>query len=255
MSSDRKEKEFDGQAVLITGASRGIGRATALAFAERGADVAFTYKSSKAAADEVAERITALGVRALAYQGDIADPDVPEQVAAAAHAEFGRIDVLVNNAGITRDDLLVNFSDEDLELVLATNLLAPIRTTKAVATRMLRQRYGRIVNVSSVAASKPGKGQSNYAAAKGGLESFTKAVAVELAPRGIFANAVAPGVIKTDMTNQVIAAAEAEIKSRMLAKDYADPDVVADAVLYLASPRNTYITGEVLHIDGGWKMP
>lgn len=246
--------EFEGQVALVTGGSRGIGRAIAVRLAEAGCDIALTYRSATTEAEQVAERIAGLGRKVELYQGDISDPEVPQTIVNGVRASFGRIDVLVNNAGITRDELLVNQSLEDIEQVLATNLIAPMLTVQAVAPLMLRRRYGRIVNISSSAASKPGRGQSNYAAAKGGLEAFTKAMAVELASRGILVNAVAPGVINTEMTDAIRSHGEDEIMRRLLVKSYAEPETVADAVAHLAGPRNTYTTGEVLHVDGGLKM-
>ncbi|GHF69052.1 putative 3-oxoacyl-[acyl-carrier protein] reductase [Streptomyces mashuensis] len=246
--------EFEGQVALVTGASRGIGRAVAIRLAELGCDIALNYRSSTTEAEQVAEHITKLGRRAELLQGDVSDPEVPARLAAGVLASFGRIDVLVNNAGITRDELLLNQSLKDIRDVLDTNLVAPMLTVQAVAPAMMRRRYGRIVNISSSAASKPGRGQSNYAAAKGGLEAFTKAMAVELASRKVLVNAVAPGVINTDMTETIRGHGEDEIMSRLLLKTYAEPETIADAVAYLASPRNTYTTGEVLHIDGGLKM-
>ncbi|REK87290.1 3-oxoacyl-ACP reductase FabG [Streptomyces inhibens] len=246
--------EFEGQVALVTGGSRGIGRAIAVRLAEAGCDIALNYRSATTEAEQVAERIAGLGRKVELYQGDISDPEVPHTIVTGVRASFGRIDVLVNNAGITRDELLVNQSLKDIEQVLATNLIAPMLTVQAVAPVMLRRRYGRIVNISSSAASKPGRGQSNYAAAKGGLEAFTKAMAVELASRGILVNAVAPGVINTEMTDAIRSHGEDEIMRRLLVKSYAEPETIADAVAYLASPRNTYTTGEVLHVDGGLKM-
>lgn len=246
--------ELGGQVALVTGAGRGIGRAIAVTLAERGCDVAVHFRAGKQEAEEVAEEISGLGRRAEIFQGDLAEPEVPGRLAESVHEAFGRIDVLVNNAGITRDELLFNLSTDDIELVLATNLVGPMLTTQAVARRMMRQRYGRIINLSSSAASKPGRGQSNYAAAKGGLESFTKAMAVELATRGILVNAVAPGVIDTAMTESIRGSSDQQIMDRLLLKRYGQPSTIADAVAYLASPRNTYTTGEILHIDGGLKM-
>jgi 3-oxoacyl-[acyl-carrier protein] reductase len=246
--------EFEGQVALVTGGSRGIGRAIAVKLAEEGCDIALNYRSATAEAEQVAEHIAKLGRTVELIQGDVSDPDVPRQVVSRVRASFGRLDVLVNNAGITRDELLVNQSLKDIRDVVDTNLVAPMLMVQAAAGVMLRRRYGRIVNLSSSAASKPGRGQSNYAAAKGGLEAFTKAMAVELASRNILVNAVAPGVIRTDMTETIRGHAEDEIMSRLLVKSYAEPETIADAVAYLASPRNTYTTGEVLHIDGGLKM-
>jgi 3-oxoacyl-[acyl-carrier protein] reductase len=168
--------------------------------------------------------------------------------------KFGRIDILINNAGITRDNLLATMEPDDITAVINTNLLGVIFPTKAVVMQMVRQRYGRIVNISSSAASKPGKGQSNYAAAKGGVEAFTKAMAVELAPRNILVNALAPGVVVTDMSEQIRTIGEEEIKARLLLKRYATAAEVADLVRWLASPDNQYMTGEILHLNGGLKM-
>lgn len=243
-----------GQVALVTGASRGIGRAIALRLAAEGADIALHYRSDEALAAEVADHIRALGRRACCYRADLAADGGVEQLAQAFDNDFERLDILVNNAGVTRDNLLLAMSDAELSEVIDTNLLAPIRLTRAVAMTMLRRRYGRIVNISSSAASKPGRGQANYAAAKGGLEAFTKALAVELAPRGVLVNAVAPGVIETEMSARVREHGQEEILSRLLLKRYATPEEVADAVLYLASPRNQYVTGEILHLDGGLKM-
>ncbi|MDG9712179.1 3-oxoacyl-ACP reductase family protein [Streptomyces sp. DH10] len=251
---DISDMQFVGQVALVTGGSRGIGRAIAVKLAEEGCDIALNYRSATDEARQVAERIAKLGRRVELIQGDVSDPDVPRQVVSGVRAAFGRLDVLVNNAGITRDELLVNQSLKDIRDVVDTNLVGPMLMVQAAAGVMLRQRYGRIVNLSSAAASKPGRGQSNYAAAKGGLESFTKAMAVELASRNILVNAVAPGVIRTDMTETIRGRAEDEIMGRLLVKSYAEPETIADAVAYLASPRNTYTTGEVLHIDGGLKM-
>ncbi|MGW1373984.1 3-oxoacyl-ACP reductase family protein [Streptomyces sp. NPDC002446] len=246
--------EYEGQVALVTGGSRGIGRAIAVRLARAGCDIALNYRSSTREAEQAAEEIAGLGRRVELFQGDISDPDVPQRIVSGVRGSFGRLDVLVNNAGIIRDELLVNQSLKDIEEVLATNLTGPMLTVQAAAPLMLRRRYGRIVNISSSAASKPGRGQSNYAAAKGGLEAFTKAMAVELASRGILVNAVAPGVINTAMTDALRSHGQDEIMRRLLVKSYAEPETIADAVAYLASPRNTYTTGEVLHVDGGLKM-
>ncbi|UXI69107.1 3-oxoacyl-ACP reductase family protein [Tahibacter amnicola] len=245
---------LEGQVAFITGASRGVGRAIALRMASEGADIAVHYRSDEAAAHQVADEIRALGRRVELYRGNMADRGDVDRIAATFRDQFDRLDILVNNAGVTRDNLLLTMSDEELTEVITTNLLGPIRLTRALAMMMLGRRYGRIVNISSSAASKPGRGQSNYAAAKGGLEAFTKALAVELAPKGVLVNAVAPGVIDTAMSEHIRAHGEAEIYARLLLKRIAEPSEVADAVMYLASPRNRYVTGEILHLDGGLKM-
>lgn len=247
-------RQLAGQVALVTGASRGIGRAIALRLAAEGAHVVLHYRTDPALAEALAAEIRAQGGQATPYQADLAAPEGVDVLAEAFGRDFEQLHILVNNAGITRDKLLLMMDDEDLQQVIATNLLAPMRMLREFAGIMLRQRYGRIVNISSSAASKPGRGQSNYAAAKGGLEAFTKAMAVELAPKGILVNAVAPGVIETEMSAQIRALGEGEILSRLLLKRYATPLEVADAVLYLVSPRNRYVTGEVLHLDGGLKM-
>ncbi|MEU1827375.1 3-oxoacyl-ACP reductase family protein [Streptomyces abikoensis] len=247
--------ELAGQVALVTGAARGIGRAIALRLAEAGCDIALNYRSSTAQAQDVAERIAALGRRVELFPGDLARPEVPKQLAGAVIEAFGRIDVLVNNAGIGRDKLLLSMEADNINDVIATNLVGPMLLTQATALTMVRQRSGRIVNISSAAAAKPGKGQSNYAASKGGLEAFTKAMAVELGSRGILVNAVAPGITRTDLTERLIDGAASELLGRQVVGSFAGPEAVAEAVLYLASPRNTHTTGTVLAVDGGLKMP
>lgn len=242
------------QVALVTGASRGIGREIAVLLAEQGCHVAINYRSDEAAAREVAAAVEECGRKALVLRADVADAQQSSQLVERVMEEFDRVDILVNNAGITRDNLLMSMEPEDIEAVIRTNLLGVIYPTKAVAMQMMRQRSGHIVNISSSAASKPGRGQSNYAAAKGGVEAFTKAMAVELASRNVLVNAVAPGVIETDMSVNIREHGRDEIMSRLLLKRYAAPREVAEAVLFLASPTNRYLTGEVLHLDGGLKM-
>ncbi|WP_039912637.1 3-oxoacyl-ACP reductase family protein [Cellvibrio mixtus] len=249
-----RNNDLNEQIALVTGASRGIGRAIAVQLAQQGCHVVINYRNDEAGAAQTAAAISELGREALLVPADVSSYAACENMVAAALDKFGRLDVLVNNAGITRDNLLVSLEPEDILSVINTNLLGVIYPTKAVAMQMMRQRYGRIVNLSSSAASKPGKGQSNYAAAKGGVEAFTKAMAVELAPRNILVNAVAPGVIVTEMSEQIRELGEEEIKARLLLKRYAEADEVADLVCWLASPANQYMTGEVLHLDGGLKM-
>jgi 3-oxoacyl-[acyl-carrier protein] reductase len=242
------------QVALITGASRGIGREIALLFAEQGCDVAINYRGDEAGALETAAAVEQLGRKAMLVQADVSVFAQCSTMVDAVVERFGKLDILVNNAGITRDNLLVSMDPDDIEAVIRTNLLGVIYPTKAVAMQMVRQRRGRIVNMSSSAASKPGKGQCNYAAAKGGVESFTRAMAVELAARNVLVNAVAPGVIMTEMSEQIRELGDDEIKARLLLKRYAHPREVAELVLHLASPANQYMTGEVLHLNGGLKM-
>jgi 3-oxoacyl-[acyl-carrier protein] reductase len=246
--------EFEGRVALVTGAGRGIGRATVLRLAEAGCDIALNYRSSKAQAEEVGELIAALGRKVELFPGDISHPEATRQLVAEVNQKFDRIDVLVNNAGTVRDKLLLSMEADDIHQVIATNLVGPIFLTQAVTLTMLRQRFGRIVNISSAAANKPGKGQANYAASKGGLEAFTRAMAVELGSYGILVNAVAPGIVKTDLTERLRSAAESELLARQVVGSFAEPEAVAEAVAYLASPRNTHTTGMVLAVDGGLKM-
>ncbi len=246
--------ECAGQVALVTGGSRGIGRAVAVRLAEAGCDIALTHRGSAAEAEAVAAHIAGLGRQVRLFQGDLADPEVPQRLVGEVRDAFGRVDVLVNNAGIGGEGLLVSMDPADIGRVLATNLVGPMLLTRAVALTMMRQRYGRIVNVSSAAASRPGPGQAGYAASKGGLEAFTRAMAVELGSRGILVNAVAPGIVRTDMTEALLDAAAPELLKRQIVGAFAEPEAVADAVAYLASPRNTHTTGTVLHVDGGLKM-
>lgn len=246
--------QFEHQVVLVTGASRGIGRDIALRLAREGANVAINYHRDSAGASETAMLIRDMGREAEIYQADVASFLETQAMVDVVIERFGQIDVLVNNAGITADNLLVNMDEGDIEKVIRTNLCGVIYPTRFVAAHMMRRRRGRIVNLSSSAASKPGRGQSNYAAAKGGVESFTRAMAVELAPRNIIVNAVAPGVIKTQMSAQIRQHANQEIMEKLLLKRCAETSEVADVVAFLASPANQYITGEVVHINGGLKM-
>ena len=245
---------FGGKTALVTGASRGIGREIARVLAAQGCDVAINYRHDEAAARETADLVEQAGRRALLLQADVSDAQQAHAMADQMLERWDRIDVLVNNAGITRDGLLATLAPDDIESVLGTNLLGTVYATQAVTAAMVRQRWGRIVNLSSSAASKPGRGQSNYAASKGAVESFTRAMAVELASRNVLVNAVAPGVIETEMSAEVRRHGEREIMDRLLLKRYGTAAEVADAVAFLASPDNLYITGEVLHLDGGLKM-
>jgi 3-oxoacyl-[acyl-carrier protein] reductase len=243
-----------GKVALVTGGSRGIGRAVVELFASDGMDVVFFYRGNQAAAQEVVAEVQAAGGKCEAMQVDVADA---EGVAAAVERVIdsrGRIDVLVNNAGIVRDNILGMLEDEDIRAVLDTNVVGVFNTTRAVARHMISKRSGRIVNLSSVAGEKGGRGQANYAASKGAINAFTKAMAVELASRKITVNCVAPGVIETEMSQQVRDLADEQIKARILMRRYGQARDVAHAVWFLASRFADYITGEVLHVDGGFKM-
>ena len=240
-----------GTVALVTGASRGIGRATALALADAGAAVAVAYGGGEAAAEEVAAGIRAAGGRAVTLQADLADAEAGAGLVERAVAELGAIDIVVNNAGITRDNLALRISDADWDDVLAVDLSAAFRICRAALRPMLRQRSGRIINVSSVAGVVGNPGQANYSAAKAGLIGLTKALCREVGSRGITVNAVAPGFIATDMTaalgTTALEAAAATVPLRRLGS----AEEVAAAVRFLALPEAAYITGHVLHVDGG----
>jgi 3-oxoacyl-[acyl-carrier protein] reductase len=243
-----------GKVALVTGGSRGIGRAVVELFARDGMDVVFFYRGNEAAAQEVLAAVQAAGGKCEAMQVDVADA---EGVAAAVERVVdgrGRIDVLVNNAGIVRDNILGMLEDEDIRAVLDTNVVGTFNVTRAVVRHMISKRSGRIVNLSSVSAEKGGRGQANYAASKGAINAFTKAMAVELASRKITVNCVAPGVIETEMSQAVRDLADDQIKARILMKRYGQDQDVAHAVWFLASRFADYITGQVLHVDGGFKM-
>ncbi len=246
--------QLEGKVALVTGASRGIGKAIALLLAENGADVAVNFAGSTAAAEAVAAEIEKMGRKAILVQGDVSKADVCAEMVDKVVKELGRIDILVNNAGITRDTLLLRMKEEDWDAVLNTNLKGVFNCTKAAVKYMAKQRSGSIVNISSVVALMGNAGQANYAAAKAGILGFTRSVAKEMAARGIRVNAVTPGFIKTDMTSvlseKVVAAMEASIPLARLG----EPEDIAKAVLFLAGDNSAYITGQTLHVDGGMVM-
>ena len=245
---------LDGKTALVTGASRGIGRAIALCLAAEGARVAINYAGNVKAAEEVKAVIEAAGGTAILCQADIADSAAVEAMIADVVKEFGAIDILVNNAGITRDTLLMRMKDEDFAKVLDTNLKGVFYCTKAVSKLMMKKRSGRIVNMASVVGLVGNAGQTNYAAAKAGVIGFSKSAAKELASRGITVNVVAPGFIGTDMT----AGLPESVKEKMLTDiplgRMGEPEDVANAVLFLASDQASYITGQVVNVDGGMVM-
>jgi 3-oxoacyl-[acyl-carrier protein] reductase len=239
---------------VVTGGSRGIGRAIGLRLAEQGADVCFSFSRNRAAADETAAAITALGRRALPVQADVTDPAAAEALIKAATGEFGKIDILVNNAGITRDDLIMRMSTEAWREVLETNLFGAFYTLKAVTRPMLKARRGRIINITSVSGQAGQTGQANYSAAKAGLIGLTKASARELASRGITVNAVAPGFVLTELTQDLPQELQTQITDRTPLGRFGTPEDVSAAVCFLASDEAAYITGQVLAVDGGLVM-
>ena len=239
---------------LVTGASRGIGRATALELAKAGAKVALNFAGNRAAAEEVAALIEAAGGEALLVQADVGDPAAVDTMIKAVVARFGKIDILVNNAGITRDNLIMRMKEEEWDAVIHTNLKGIFNCTKVVSKLMMKQRYGRIVNMTSVVGVMGNAGQSNYAAAKAGVIGFTKSMAKELASRNINVNAVAPGYISTDMTASLPEQAKLDLQSQIPLQRLGNPEDVAAAVLFLVSPGADYITGQTLHVDGGMVM-
>ena len=236
---------------LVTGGSRGIGRAICLELAKAGCNVAVNYAGSAAAAEETAAQCRALGVRAEAFQADVSSAVACAALVEQVLAAFGRIDVLVNNAGVTRDNLLLRMSEEDYDRVLDTNLKGAVFCCKAVARPMMRQRYGRIVNLSSVVGLRGNPGQTGYAASKAGVLGLTKAAAKELASRNITVNAVAPGFIETDMTAVLPEKAKTAMLATIPMAAPGQPEDVARAAAFFARPESAYITGQVLCVDGG----
>ena len=246
--------DLSGKTALVTGGSRGIGRAIALRLATQGADVAFTYRGNATAASEAVAAIEALGRRGLAIQGDARAPETADAVVKTALEAFSKIDILVNNAGVTRDDLIMRMTEEAWREVIETNLSGAFWMTKAVTRPMLKARGGRIINITSVSGQAGQMGQANYSSAKAGLIGLTKATARELASRGITANAVAPGFVLTELTQDLPDALKAEITARTPLGRFGTPEEIANAVAFLASDEAAYITGQVLAVDGGLVM-
>ena len=243
-----------GKTAVVTGASRGIGRAIALKLATLGANIVVNYRNSAGAMQEVVKEIEALGVKTLAVQCDISNYSDVENMMKKCKEEFGSIDILVNNAGITKDGLLMRMKEEDFDSVIDTNLKGAFNCTKHVSAIMLKQRSGRIINISSVSGLTGNAGQVNYSSAKAGILGMTKAVAREFASRGVTCNAVAPGYIQTDMTDGLPDKVKEDIMNSIPLNRLGMPGDVANAVAFLASEEASYITGQVINVDGGMVM-
>lgn len=244
----------EGKNALVTGASRGIGREIALELARQGANVAVNYAGSEKMANDVVAEIKSLGRKAIAVQADVADGDSVSTMMKQVVEQFGTIDILVNNAGITRDNLLMRMKEEDWDAVIDTNLKGVFLCTKAVTRQMMKQRSGRIINISSIVGVGGNAGQANYVAAKAGVIGLTKTTAKELASRGITVNAVAPGFITTDMTDQLNEDVKAEMLKQIPLDRLGEPQDIAKVVVFLASEDSRYMTGQTLHVDGGMIM-
>lgn len=240
--------------VLVTGGTRGIGRAIVERFANAGARVAFTYRSSTDEADAIVDELEAQGTEVLSLQGDVADMDVAQSHVDAVLDRWDTLDVLVNNAGITRDGLLLRLQEEDWDAVLDTNLKGVFNFSKAAYRPMMRQQSGSIINISSVVGTNGNAGQTNYAASKAGIVGFSKSLAKELGSRNVTVNVVAPGYVQTDMTEELDEETHEAILDAVPLDRLAQPHEIAESVLFLAAPASDYITGHVLHVNGGMSM-
>ena len=243
--------DLTGKGALVTGASRGIGRAIAVALAKAGADVAINYAGNEAAAKQTEEICATYGVNTLVFKADVANAEECKAMIDCVKEHFGKIDILVNNAGITKDKLMIGMSEDDFMEVINTNLKGSFLCMQMVSKLMIKQRYGRIINLSSVVGLHGNAGQVNYAASKAGVIGMTKSAAKELASRNITVNAVAPGMIETDMTAVIPEKAKEAMMGNIPAARAGKPEEIADAVVFLASDKAAYITGQVISVDGG----
>lgn len=243
-----------GQTALVTGGSRGIGRSIALALAEHGVKVAVNYAGSEEAALETVARIAELGSEGIALRGNVGDSEQAENLVKEVLNTWGRIDILVNNAGITRDNLIMRMKEEEFDQVIETNLKGVFNCLKAATRPMMKQRYGRIINISSVVGVTGNPGQANYSAAKAGVIGLTKSAARELSSRGITVNAIAPGFIDTDMTRQLSEEVRSGLEKSIPLARLGRPEEIAMATVFLASEGAAYMTGQTLHVDGGMYM-
>ena len=244
----------EGRVAIVTGGGRGIGRAVAMRLANEGADVAISYRSNNETAESAAEEMRAAGVRCEIFKGDVASAGDVEALIKGVTEAFGRIDILVNNAGLTRDNLMMRMKEEEFDDVIGTNLKGTYLCTKAVLRPMIRARWGRIVNVSSVVGLVGNAGQANYAASKAGINGFTKSVAREVAQRGITANVVAPGYVETELTGILPEKVKDQIRDQVPAGRFGDAEEVAEVVVFLAGEGAGYVTGQTVAVDGGMTM-
>jgi 3-oxoacyl-[acyl-carrier protein] reductase len=247
--------DLNGKVAWITGGGKGIGAAIAKSMASCGAKVAIGYNQSSAAAEQLKSELTSMDHQAMTVQVDVSNSASCEAAYQKITDALGPVDILVNNAGVIADDLFLMLEEDAWSKVIATNLMGAVHATKCCIRGMMMKRNGRIINISSVAASKGGRGQSNYAASKGAVESMTRSLAVEFGSKGITVNCVAPGVIETDMSKEVVKLAKDEILSRQVVKRLGKPEEIAGWVTMLASSYGEFITGEVIHVDGGMKLP
>lgn len=254
MSNNENHRRFRGQSVIVTGGSRGIGRSVALAFAAEGADLVVNYAGNHDAANETARQIHELGSRCVLVQGSVAEPEVAERLVDSCLEHFGRIDVLVNNAGVSHDGYMMMLSDRLWQSTLGVNLHGTFYCCRAAIEKMREQGWGNVINMSSTAGLKGRPGQVAYAATKGAVISLTKTLADELGPRGIRVNTVAPGFIETDMVSDLLDRMRDAILDRTPVQRIGTGEDVAAAVLYLASPESSYVTGHVLQVNGGLSM-